>query len=257
MWRPAILVILAFAFQNVQAQVESHGVPASVLSPTSPGTAHGTPASVNSPVQGGRAFFADPQRFRVRFGGTRRRARRDFVPVPIFIPAYPLTDEAYADSQTPADQAVTDDSGETAIVDSEALRDAYNRGAQDALAQRGNGRYGQHYLDSRERSPFSPPAGKDKKPAKDDASQNDSDPEPAAAESQDNSNANASGPATVFIFKDGHKLETSNYAIQGQTLFDFSNNQLRKIKLAELDLDATRKANDDLGISVKFPPATP
>lgn len=257
MWRPAILVILAFAFQNVQAQVESHGVPASVLSPTSPGTAHGTPASVNSPtpVQGGRAFFGDPQRFRVRFGGTRRRARRDFVPVPIFIPAYPLAGDAYDDSQTPADQAVSDDSGET---DSDALREAYNRGAQDALAaQRGNKRYGEHYLDSRERSPFSPPASKEKKPAKDDASQNGSDPEPAAAESQDNSNANASGPATVFIFKDGHKLETSNYAIQGQTLFDFSNNQLHKIKLAELDLDATRKANDDLGISLKFPPATP
>lgn len=247
MWRPAILLILAFAFQDVQAQVESHGVPASVLSPTSPGTAHGVPASVNSPVQGGRAFLTDPRRFRVRFGSTRRRARRDFVPVPIFIPAYPLTDDASADSQTSADQAVADDSGETAGGDSDALREAYNRGAQDALtAQRAKNRYGEHYLDSRERSPSSPPASKDKKPASDDVSQNSSDPEPAA-EPADNT------PATVFIFKDGHKIETQNYAIQGQTLFDFSNNNLRKINLSDLDLAATKKVNDDLGISVKFP----
>lgn len=254
MWRPAILLILAFAFQSVQAQVESHGVPASVLSPTSPGTAHGTPASVNSPtpVQGGRAFFADPRHFRVRFGSSRHhRAHRDFLPVPIFIPAYPLTGDYAADSETPADQAVPDDSGETAIVDSSALREAYNRGAQDAMAaQHGNSRYGEHYLDSRERSPFSPPASKDKKTAKDDASQSASDTE-APAEPVDN------GPATVFIFKDGHKLETSNYAIQGQTLFDFSNNSLRKINLGDLDLAATKKVNDDLGISVKFPPAAP
>ena len=69
----------------------------------------------------------------------------------------------------------------------------------------------------------------------------------AGADHPDNS------PATVFIFKDGHKIETQNYAIQGQTLFDFSNNHLTKVKLAELDLDATRKANDDLGITVKLP----
>jgi hypothetical protein len=41
-----------------------------------------------------------------------------------------------------------------------------------------------------------------------------------------------------------------NYAIVGQTLFDFSAKPLRKIKIAELDLDATRKVNDDLGMPI-------
>jgi hypothetical protein len=245
MLRSAFLLVLAFALQGVQvAQVESHGVPASVLSPTSPGVAHGVPASVNSPTTPrGSRVIVDPNRFRVRFGSPRpRRNRRDhdFIPVPIFIPAYPLTgDYANGDAeQAAADESAAGDApGDSSTAgDDQALREAYNRGAHDALAQqRGDSRYGQHYLDSREKS--QPAPNKDK--AQDDA---------AAQDPPDSS------PAAVFIFKDGHKLETQNYAIQGQTLFDFSNNQLKKIKLADLDLDATKKANDDLGITVKLPP---
>ena len=60
-------------------------------------------------------------------------------------------------------------------------------------------------------------------------------------------------PATVFIFKDGHKIETHSYAIVGQTLFDFTSKPLKKLQIADLDVDATRKANDDLGISLTLP----
>lgn len=252
MLRPAFLVVLALAVCSGQAQqVESHGPPASVLSPTSPGIAHGTPSSVNSPVPANNGLFIHQRRFPVGFGNPRRRHdRRDrsnVIPVPIFVPTYPLTGD-FVSSQ--ADQAVADqaDSGEAAAdsnsaADEEALREAYYRGAHDALAQqRATSRYGEHYLDSREKGQTTPPASKDQARPKE-APQ---DEEPAD-----------SGPAAVFVFKDGHRLETQNYAIQGQTLFDFSNNQLKKIKLADLDLDATKKANDDLGITVKFPPGTP
>ena len=60
-------------------------------------------------------------------------------------------------------------------------------------------------------------------------------------------------PATVFIFKDGHKVETHSYAIVGQMLFDFSSKPLKKLQIADLDVDATRKANDDLGIVLTLP----
>jgi len=59
---------------------------------------------------------------------------------------------------------------------------------------------------------------------------------------------------TLLIFKDGRKLELGNYAIIGQTLFDLSPGHVRKIALAELDLEATRQQNDNRGISFQLPP---
>jgi hypothetical protein len=60
-------------------------------------------------------------------------------------------------------------------------------------------------------------------------------------------------PTTVLIYKDGHKLDVVNYAIVGDTLFDFAEGRSRKISLAELDLPATRKANDDRGVDFQIP----
>jgi hypothetical protein len=59
---------------------------------------------------------------------------------------------------------------------------------------------------------------------------------------------------TLLIFKDGRKLELGNYAIIGQTLFDLSPGHVRKIALADLDLEATRQKNDNRGISFQLPP---
>jgi hypothetical protein len=60
-------------------------------------------------------------------------------------------------------------------------------------------------------------------------------------------------PTTVLIFKDGHRSNVVNYAIVGDTLFDFAEGRARKILLANLDLAATRKANDDQGVEFKVP----
>lgn len=258
MLRPVFLVVLALAVSGGQAQqVESRGAPASVLSPTSPGAAHGTPAGVNSPIPANNGLFITPRRPPVRFGNPRvHRTRRDrnLFPVPIFIPAYPLA----GDYVNPADPTVAEqpDSGdapaESASAD-DVVREAYYRGARDALAQqRADSRYGEHYLDSREKSQNPPGKDKEKAQSKEAVSE-----EEAATNAPANQEPVDNGPAAVFIFKDGHRLETHNYAIQGQTLFDFSDNHLTKIKLADLDLDATKKANDNLGINVKFPPGAP
>jgi len=58
---------------------------------------------------------------------------------------------------------------------------------------------------------------------------------------------------TLLVFADGRKLEVGNYAIVGSTLFDLTPGHARKVALADLDLDATRKINDDRGVVFQLP----
>jgi hypothetical protein len=58
---------------------------------------------------------------------------------------------------------------------------------------------------------------------------------------------------TLLVFKDGHQLEVGNYAIVGATLFDLSPGHSRKVQLADLDLEATQKQNDDHGVTFQIP----
>lgn len=57
---------------------------------------------------------------------------------------------------------------------------------------------------------------------------------------------------TLLIFRDGRKQEVTNYAIMGQTVYVFDK-RTQKIALADLDVAATVKANDDRGIEFKVP----
>jgi hypothetical protein len=66
----------------------------------------------------------------------------------------------------------------------------------------------------------------------------------------------AAQPSTVLVFKDGHQFDVLNYAIVGDTLFDFADGRTKKILLADLDLLATRKANDDNGVDFQIPVTT-
>jgi hypothetical protein len=79
------------------------------------------------------------------------------------------------------------------------------------------------------------------------AGDRDSAPQADAAEFVD------AQPPTVLVFKDGHHSDVLNYAIVGDTLFDFSAGRTRKILLADLDLPATHKANDDRGVDFEIP----
>jgi hypothetical protein len=60
-------------------------------------------------------------------------------------------------------------------------------------------------------------------------------------------------PPTVLVFRDQHKQEIRNYAIVGQTLWNFSPQRTEKIPISDLDLIATTKANDDRGLSFRVP----
>jgi hypothetical protein len=57
---------------------------------------------------------------------------------------------------------------------------------------------------------------------------------------------------TLLVFKDGHRLEVSNYAIMGTTVYVFAGDR-RKIPVAELDVDATVRANDERGTDFHLP----
>ena len=254
MSRPALFfvafLILAIA---AEAQLFSPGPPASATSPTADGRTHGVPASVVSPKpppflpgHGPNFFRSVPLR---PFGTGRHRDRNVFIPVPVFYAIYnPGYDSAYPSAADPTVPQSSDpgsaDSGN--VTDGEdALRQAYLQGVRDAMVQQSSSRYGQHYMDSREnaraKSPApAPPAGSS---ATASASAAKADPKPVVDDT----------PATVFIFKDGHQIETRNYAIMGQMLYDFSSANLKKVQLADLDKTATTKANDDRGVIVKLP----
>lgn len=60
-------------------------------------------------------------------------------------------------------------------------------------------------------------------------------------------------PPTILVFRDQHQQEIQNYAIVGQTLWNFTSQRTRKIPLADLDLAATQKANDDRGVTFRLP----
>jgi hypothetical protein len=60
-------------------------------------------------------------------------------------------------------------------------------------------------------------------------------------------------PDTMLVFRDQHKQEVHNYAIIGQTLWNFAPQHTQKIPLTDLDLPATTKANEERGVTFRVP----
>ena len=77
--------------------------------------------------------------------------------------------------------------------------------------------------------------------------------QPASPGPAEEPKAAADQPPTVLVFHDGHTLEVKNYAIVGDVLYDFSADRRKKIALADLDLTATQKQNEDRGIDFRLP----
>lgn len=61
------------------------------------------------------------------------------------------------------------------------------------------------------------------------------------------------GKPTVLVFRDKHIQEVENYAIVGETLWLFNEKRATKLPLAELDLPATAKLNEERGIEFRVP----
>ena len=74
-----------------------------------------------------------------------------------------------------------------------------------------------------------------------------------ARRSQPHEERTAAGPATALVFRDKHVEEVRNYAIAGETLWILNEQAAKKIPLAQLDLPATVKMNDDRGVDFQVP----
>jgi len=58
---------------------------------------------------------------------------------------------------------------------------------------------------------------------------------------------------TVLLYRDGHQSEVEDYAILGKTLWIFAGQTTKKIALTDLDLDGTKKINDERGVDFISP----
>ena len=226
---------------GVAASVTSHGFGGHF------GNAPGVPASVTShgsfaPDRFAPNRFAPSRPVRGSFGccgpvvgrhpGRARfehRSRREFFPGTVVygVPYYPY---AYDDWEDYAD-APSD-----------------NQGSYDAQYENqygGQSDNGPTVFDRSGRGPEYPAPDRVEEqppapPSQDNTAQSNPEPEPLQ-------------PATVLVFKDGHQVEVSNYAIVGDTIFDFTPGHARRVALSELNVQATQKQNDDRGVDFRLP----
>jgi|HubBroStandDraft_4_1064222.scaffolds.fasta_scaffold110451_2 hypothetical protein len=77
-----------------------------------------------------------------------------------------------------------------------------------------------------------------------------SDPQPQPRE---DAQTDPPAPSTVLVFHDQHRQEIQNYAIVGTMLWVFAPPRTQKISLADLDIPATTKANEDRGLDFGAP----
>jgi len=223
-----VLALLLCVVQALVAQrgggLELHGVPASVTDPGPNGVPRGIPASVTDPT---------PSRVPGNFTGMH--GNHHSVPVfaiPFYgyygVPYYDYSDYAQYDqaqAQPVQQQAQPQPQPQVIIIKEEPSTSGEES------------RYGEHSFDEEDRGR--------RAPARDQVAEARA---PAPQSALDNS------PATVLVYRDGHKSEVRNYAIVGSNLVDLTRSPvLKKIPLDSLDLDATRKANEDNGVDFHTP----
>jgi hypothetical protein len=206
------------------SDISLHGVPASVTSFGFGGSHgfHGVPASVTSPNFGNVPFRRHPG-FDVRHHHRNRAFVNPFYGTTYYVPySYPgYVMEPGVDDSMETDYAAPLNSDRSGPDPREEVRhelDALRSTVEDYRTELRSDRH------------------KEQAETKPDIEQ------PAASQ-----------PKTVLVFRDGHQLEIVNYAIVGGTLYDLSEGRTKKVELAELDLRATVKQNDDRGVDFQLP----
>jgi hypothetical protein len=220
----ALFSVLLLAVTSLPAVAQIHGVAPSVTSFGFGGSNNPTPgvaASVTS--VGPNGFFGGPFISPLRgprFDGGRFRNHPVGLIMPIYIPYPVLSAVAYAGYD---------------IADDAEPNPAYS-GSVTVVYERGP-----WYRDAEvpQQAPAAVPSVSE-----------EITPPQASAELPV---ALAAQPATVLVYKDGHKAEVKNYAILGDTLFEFDGNLSHKVLLAALDLAATQRANDERGVDFHIP----
>ena len=256
-----VLVVLLSALTAGVCAAQSNGVPASVTSFGFGGSrnqAPGVPASVTSlgPQGFGPGFQCCATRFfppgsHPPIGGFHHHngsgnQSSNFGMFPGYVPIYsyggyypgysPVIVAQQEESAASAQDDETEEGGPTVFEHRGSRRrpaeEAYNRGYEEGRADAEDTR-----KDHREEH------------AARKSSEEREEKQEAKAE---NSPAPAVEVKTVLVYKDKHKEEIANFAIVGDQLYDFTNGR-RKIALADLDVPATVKANDEHGVDFQLP----
>ncbi len=77
---------------------------------------------------------------------------------------------------------------------------------------------------------------------------------PAAQPSGNARSRGAEEPSAVLVLRDGRRLEMANYAITDQAVYHLAPGvRARRIRLTEIDLPATRRLNQELGLDFRLP----
>ena len=222
----------ALVAQRGGGGIELHGIPASVTDPGRNGVPRGIPASVTDPTP-----RTNLGRVPGNFNGHGHHHGTPVFALPYYgyygSPFYDYSDYAQYDptqaqqSQAQPQPQPQSQSQPQVII----IREEPN--PED------DSRYGQHSFEEGDDSDSSAPAHDRVAQAR---------PAPVPQPKVDDS------PATTLVFRDGHKMEVHNYAIVGSNLVDLTKSPvLKKIPLDSLDLDATRKANEDNGVDFHTP----
>lgn len=243
---PALVAAFAlFGFSAPMAKAQNRGVPTSVTS-TGSGSHFdrlpGVPASVTSNGPRGNLLHPHPPNCCINplfplnpnppHGGQRHPHRPSggavyAVPYPVYFTQPYVDDSAVADSGEEQSSGPADYAPGPTIFDRRGSTES-SFSAEAAYAER-----------SRQ-------------------SDREAEPAPEPADTSVETVPIPEQPRTVLVFKDGHQLEVQNYAIVGNMLYDMTPDRRNKIAVADLDLTATTKANDDRGIDFQLPvrPAT-
>jgi hypothetical protein len=224
-----VLPLLLF-LSSGSAQI--NGAPPSVTSPGFGGRAiNGTPPSVTSLGRNGFAPARSGVNFHNQFPHNGGHHHHHIVNGSAYYPYVYAVPVPYSVDVNESDPADEDD-------------DSYYQGGPTIFDRRGSGR------DS-----YIPPSYPGPAHAHSSASTESMPNDPPASEPSAERTPEPPQPSTVLVFKDGHQLEVGNYAIVSQTLYDLTLGHPRKIALADLDLPATQKQNDDRGVPFQLPPS--
>lgn len=227
-----ILFLALIAIPGVQAQI--HGVPASVTSfGPGRGPTPGVPASVTSlgpnGFAGGNQFVVVPNCCNPLFVTNRGQFRRhhhnhflSYYPVPVYTPYYADVAAAPVD-----DSMEEDDRGGPTLFDRRGSGNSAGPVSRSYVQPESDAGTGSRSISPQSTSDSAAQAG--------------------------SATAGLDQAPTVLVFKDGHKLEVTNYAIVSDVLYDLTPGHPRRIALSDLDLAATQKVNEDQGISFQLP----
>lgn len=249
-----LLAIALLAALPAAAQI--HGVPPSVTSITPSRSTPGVPASVTSLGPNGFGNRCCPAGFQFgsgqrHFGPGYHGHHRPVVPVyvPYYsYPYYAAYRDTYAAPASTAQYEAEDEEPPAPTIYERRSRIAYSTGSS------GEDRYGEHYTDYREEERRRAKADAQSDQERKAAQKREQQAQAEKAKSQESEEKpEEREPATVLVFKDGHRQDLRGYAITGDVIYDLDHGRARKILLADLDLAATIKLNDQLGNDFRLP----